>query len=46
MRICLVAQEYPPVTAVGGIGSQTWNKAHGLAAQGHDVEVLSCGHAG
>ena len=46
MRICLVAQEYPPVTALGGIGSQTWNKAHALKRLGHDVEVLSSGHAG
>src|SRR5207244_4050866 len=32
MRICLVSQEYPPETARGGIGSQTYNKAHALAA--------------
>jgi glycosyltransferase involved in cell wall biosynthesis len=42
VRICLVSHEYPPETAHGGIGTQTWNKAHALVALGHDVEVLSC----
>ena len=42
MRICLVSHEYPPETADGGIGTQTWNKAHGLSQLGHSVEVLSC----
>src|SRR5262245_26311764 len=47
LRICLVSHEYPPETARGGIGSQTWNKAHALAALGHEVQVLSAtGHAG
>ncbi|MBM3878481.1 MAG: glycosyltransferase family 4 protein [Verrucomicrobia bacterium] len=41
MRICLVSQEYPPETAKGGIGTQTYLKAHGLAAMGHEVYVLS-----
>ena len=41
MRIALVSQEYPPETAKGGIGSQTYAKAHGLAALGHEVRVLS-----
>jgi len=41
MRIALVSQEYPPETAHGGIGSQTYAKAHGLAALGHEVHVLS-----
>jgi glycosyltransferase involved in cell wall biosynthesis len=41
MRIGLVSQEYPPETAKGGIGSQTYIKAHGLAALGHDVHVIS-----
>ena len=41
MRIALVSQEYPPETAKGGIGSQTYAKAHGLAALGHDVQVIS-----
>ena len=42
MRICLVSQEYPPETARGGIGTQTWHKAHTLARLGHTVHVLSC----
>jgi glycosyltransferase involved in cell wall biosynthesis len=42
MRICLVSQEYPPDTARGGIGTQTWNKAHALVRLGHNVHVLSC----
>lgn len=41
MRIALVSREYPPATAKGGIGSQTYLKAHGLAARGHDVTVVS-----
>jgi len=41
MRIGLVAQEYPPLTAHGGIATQTWAKAHGLVARGHDVHVIS-----
>lgn len=42
LRICLISQEYPPDTARGGIGTQTWNKARALAALGHRVRVLSC----
>jgi glycosyltransferase involved in cell wall biosynthesis len=42
VRLCLVAQEYPPETARGGIGSQTYNKARMLARLGHEVHVLSC----
>lgn len=42
MRICLISKEYPPETARGGIGTQTWNKAHALARLGHSVHVLSC----
>ena len=41
MRIALVSQEYPPQTAQGGIGTQTWAKAHGLARFDHDVSVIS-----
>ncbi len=41
LRIALVSQEYPPQTARGGIGSQTYLKAHGLAARGHEVVVVS-----
>jgi len=41
MRIALVSQEYPPETAYGGIGTQNYAKAHGLAALGHDVHVIA-----
>jgi glycogen(starch) synthase len=41
MRIGLVSQEYPPETAKGGIGSQTFLKAHGLTELGHQVYVIS-----
>ena len=42
MDICLVSQHYPPETAQGGVGTQTWNKARALARLGHTVHVLSC----
>jgi glycosyltransferase involved in cell wall biosynthesis len=41
MRIALISQEYPPETAKGGIGSQAYMKAHGLASRGHEVHVIS-----
>lgn len=41
MRIALVSQEYPPETAKGGLGSQSYLKAHGLARLGHEVHVIS-----
>ena len=41
MRIALVSQEYPPETAKGGLGTQTFLKAHGLAALGHEIHVIS-----
>lgn len=41
MRIALVSQEYPPETAKGGIGTQTYQKAHGLVKRGHQVHVVS-----
>ncbi|TMQ72635.1 MAG: glycosyltransferase family 4 protein [Candidatus Eisenbacteria bacterium] len=41
MRLVLVSQEYPPETARGGIGTQTYAKAHGLARLGHQVVVIS-----
>jgi len=41
MKICLVSQEYPPETGGGGIGTQTYLKAQGLSARGHDVHVVS-----
>lgn len=41
MRIVLASQEFPPETAHGGIATQTFIKAHGLAALGNEVTVLS-----
>src|SRR4051794_2388799 len=41
MKIALISQEYPPETARGGIGSQTYSKAKGLSALGHEVFVIS-----
>ncbi len=41
MKICLVSQEYPPETAWGGVGTQTWVKARGMTKLGHEVHVLS-----
>jgi len=41
MKICIVSQEYPPETGGGGIGTQSYLKAHGLVARGHAVHVLS-----
>lgn len=41
MRIGLVSVEYPPESGGGGIGTQTYLKAHGLAARGHEVHVIS-----
>ncbi len=41
MRIALVSQEYPPETAHGGVATQTFAKATGLAALGHQVHVIS-----
>jgi glycosyltransferase involved in cell wall biosynthesis len=41
VRIVLVSREYPPETAHGGIGTQTYLKAHGLARRGHAVRVVT-----
>jgi glycosyltransferase involved in cell wall biosynthesis len=41
ITICLVSQEYPPETGGGGIGTQTYLKAHGLSARGHAVHVVA-----
>ncbi|MDQ3842595.1 MAG: glycosyltransferase, partial [Bacteroidota bacterium] len=41
MKIALVSQEYPPETAQGGIGSQTYAKAQGLSRLGHQVFVIA-----
>jgi len=41
MRIAFVSQEYPPETPKGGLATQTYLKAHGMAARGHKVHVIS-----
>jgi glycosyltransferase involved in cell wall biosynthesis len=41
MKILLVSQEYPPETAHGGIGTQSYSKAKGLTKSGHKVFVIS-----
>lgn len=41
MKIALVAQEYFPEKARGGIGTQTHMKAQGLIALGHEVFVIT-----
>jgi glycosyltransferase involved in cell wall biosynthesis len=41
LSICFVSQEYPEETGWGGIGTYTYELAHGLARLGHRVCVLS-----
>ena len=41
MRIALVSKDYPPTKHSGGIGTQTYHLAHGLAALGHDIHVIT-----
>lgn len=41
MKVCLLSREYPPETGWGGIGTYTYNLAHGLAELGHEVDVIS-----
>jgi glycogen(starch) synthase len=41
LSICFVSQEYPEETGWGGIGTYTYEMAHGLARAGHKVVVLS-----
>jgi glycosyltransferase involved in cell wall biosynthesis len=41
MNICLISKEYPPETGWGGIGTYTYNLAHGLTELGHEVHVIA-----
>ena len=41
LNICIVSREYPPETLWGGIGTFTYNLAHGLNNIGHKVYVLA-----
>lgn len=43
INICLISNEYPPETGFGGIGTYTYNLAHGLTNLGHKVTVISTG---
>lgn len=43
MRITLVSPEYPPMKAMGGIGTNMWTLSGGLAEAGHDVSVVTRG---
>ncbi len=40
-HICFISQEYPPETGWGGIGSYTFDMAHGFARAGSRVTVIS-----
>ena len=40
LRICIVSREYPPETLWGGIGTFTYNLAHGLKNIGHEIDVV------
>lgn len=41
MKIAYVSQEYPPSPRAGGIGSYVKEIAHGMAACGHEVTVIT-----
>jgi len=41
LNICLISEELPPETGWGGIGTYTYNLAHGLAQLGHSVHVIA-----
>ncbi|WP_293310864.1 glycogen/starch synthase, partial [Mycolicibacterium sp.] len=45
MKILMVSWEYPPVV-IGGLGRHVYQLATALAADGHDVVVLSRRPAG
>ena len=41
LSICFVSQEYPEETGWGGIGTYTFEMAHGLARAGHKAIIVS-----
>ncbi len=41
MNICLLSREYPQETGWGGIGTYTYELAHGLVKLGNEVHVVS-----
>ncbi|MBI2902351.1 MAG: glycosyltransferase [Candidatus Methylomirabilis oxyfera] len=40
MNICFISREYPPEQSFGGIGTHVYNLSHGMAENGHDVDVI------
>ena len=43
LHICYISQEYPAETGWGGVGSYTYEMAHGLVRAGHRVTVICAG---
>jgi glycogen(starch) synthase len=41
LHVCFMSQEYPPDTGWGGIGSYTYEMAHGLVEAGQRVTVIT-----
>src|SRR5262245_29235556 len=41
LSICFVSQDYPEETGWGGIGTYTYEMAHGLARAGHKIVIVS-----
>ena len=41
LKVCLISREYPTETGWGGIGTYTYNLAHGLVLLGHHVHVIA-----
>lgn len=41
MKVCFISREYPPQTGFGGIGTYTYQLAHGLSRKGHDITVIT-----
>jgi len=44
MNICFISREYPPEQSFGGIGTHVYNLSHGMAENGHDVDVICLTH--
>lgn len=41
LNVCLLSREYPLESGWGGIGTYTYELAHGLAKSGHNVHVIA-----
>lgn len=44
MNICFISREYPPEQSFGGIGTHVYNLSHGMAENGHEVDVICLTH--